>query len=255
MDDYKSSNIILEYHSKLNYQRFNMPRKILYYNGKLWLTSFGDNCIFIFDSYTEKLKEKITLLNLQNPRGIYPYKNYIYVACYGDPIGKIICINKDTLCEEFYFSVARPRGIIILNKEIFITEVIKNRISIYTLNGKFKRYIGDNILKFPRGLDIFNNNVIVADSGNNRIIELSITGQIINIIENFNSPNDVVTYENQIIVSEWYNKSIKIYNLKSENYKVYKIPIGSGYLSMISIYLNKLYISDENGYVHIFNIR
>ena len=108
------------------------------------------------------------------------------------------------------------------------------------MNGKFKRYIGENILKFPRGLDIFNNNVIVADSGNNRIIELSITGQIINIIENFNSPNDVVTYENQIIVSEWYNKSIKIYNLKSENYKVYKIPIGSGYLSMLSIYLNKL---------------
>ena len=250
--------VMIQYRSKLKTDVvFKMPRKTLIHNGILWLSSFDDNCIFMLDPETEMLKGKVSFPRLNNPRGIFPKGKYIYVACYGNPIGNVICFDSDSLEEVMYFEVPRPRGIVILKDEIFVTEVMEHRVSIYDLNGVLKRYIGTGILQCPRGIAIDNeDNIIIADSANHRIVWFSPDGILLNSKDGFLSPNDVVFYNNKIFVSEWFKKCIQVYNPITGNFeKSYTVDGGSGYLSMLSINDNRLFVSDENGCVHVFTIK
>ena len=252
-----TSNIIIQYRSKLKTDIiFKMPRKILIYNEILWISSFDDNCIFMFDPDTEMLKGTVSFPKLKNPRGIFPKGKYIYVACYGDPIDNIVCYDIESLEEIMHFKVPRPRGIVILHDEIFVTEVMENRVSVFDLSGNFKRYIGIGILQCPRGITIDSKeNIIIADSANHCIVWFSKDGTFINSKNEFHSPNDVFYYNNKIFVSEWFNKCIRIYDPQTEKFeKTYTIPGKSGFLSMLSIYNDRLFVSDDAGYVHIFNI-
>lgn len=255
MNSWRNKKII--YRSKLKTNiKFKMPRKIIIYNGILWVSSFGDNCIFLLDPETEILKGKVSFSRLKNPRGMYPLGNYIYVACYGDPMGGIVCFNVSTLEEIMYFEVPRPRGLVISGNEIFITEVMEHRISVFDLNGKLKRYIGTGILQCPRGITIDNQeNIIIADSGNHRIIFLNKDGYLVNTVDKILSPNDVTYYNNKIFVSQWFDKCIQILDpVIGKIGETYIIPQGSGFLAMIYINNNNLYVSDDDGYVHVFNI-
>jgi len=249
--------IILTYRSKLktNYT-FKMPRKTLMHNGTLWLSSFDDNCIFLFDPETEMLKGTVSFPNLHNPRGMFPKGKYIYIACYGDPMGKVICLDSETLKEIFYFEVPRPRGLVILENEIFVTEVMEHRVSVFDLNGNLMRYIGTGILQCPRGIAIDNSgNIVIADSANNRVVWFNPDGRFLNSSDGLLSPNDVVCYNNNIFVSEWFGKCIKIFNASTGKFgKSYTVPYESGFLSMFSISDDRLFISDDSGCVHVFNV-
>lgn len=251
---------MISYHNTLNLG-LQSPRKILYYNHLYWLTSYNDNCVFILQKNLQEyiIKKKIILDNLKNPRGITHIDNKIYVACYGEPIGGIICFDATTYQEILYFNVARPRGIIAINKLLYITEVNQNRIGIYDEMGHNISFIGTHILNQPRGIDInHNNELIIADSGNNRIVYLDLVGNLIRIIDDtIESPNDVSCYKNKLYFSEWYKKTIRIYDEETHllNNSSYQIPNGSGYLAMIATINNQLYISDDClGCIHIYNI-
>lgn len=253
-----TSKVIIQYRSKLKTDIvFKMPRKTLIHNGTLWVSSYGDNCIFMFDPDTEMLKGTVSFSRLKNPRGIFPKGKYIYVACYGDPIGNIVCFDSKSLEEIMHFEVPRPRGIVILGDEIFVTEVMENRVSVFDLSGNLKRYIGIGILQCPRGIAIDSEeNIIIADSANHSIVWFSPDGTFINSKNEFHSPNDVVYHNNKIFVSEWFGKCIRIYDPPTDKFeKAYTIPGESGYLSMLSIYNNRLFVSDDIGYVHIFNVK
>ena len=224
-----TSKVIIQYRSKLKTDLiFKMPRKTLIYNGTLWLSSFGDNCIFLLDPETELLKGTVSFPRLKNPRGIFPLGKYIYVACYGDPIGNIVCFDSESLEEIMYFEVPRPRGLVISGDEIFVTEVMEHRISVFDLNGILKRYIGVGILQCPRGIAINSErNIVIADSANNQVVCLSPDGILLNSIDKFMSPNDVVCYNNIIFVSEWFSKCVRICDLRTgKSEKVYNVPEG-----------------------------
>lgn len=178
----------------------------------------------------------------------------MYVSCYGNPIGIIICFNLETLKEIFYFKVHRPRGLIILDYLLYITEVNYNRIGIYNLHGIFKGSIGNNLLKYPRGITTDKKNLIIADSGNHRIVILSKSRHLLKIINNLNSPNDVYYSNNKLFISVWYNKKIKLFDFYKNNIiKTYNVPIESGYLAMLTLIKNNLYVYDNSGFIHVFN--
>ena len=257
MSNHDINELIIKYRSTLkNNIIFNMPRKSLIYNNILWLSSYGDNCIYLIDIYTQLIIKTLTFTKLKNPRGICNYNKYIYIACFGDPIGNIICFDSETFVEILNFDVPRPRGLIISGEELFITEVMQHRISVYNLNGVLKRYIGTGLLHCPRGIAVNNeNNIVIADSGNNRIVILNPNGNLIQSSNTIYAPNDVSCYFDKIFVSQWYDKCIRIYNPITNKFGIMnKSPQISGFFSMLYIYNHVIFVSDENGYLHIFDI-
>lgn len=139
---------------KYNYI-FN-PREMLIFDNLLLITSYGDNCIYIYNSMSNELINKVKTPNLSNPRGIFLYKEKIYVTCFGDPIGKVVCLDSKNFTEIFYFSTPRPRGIILFQNKMYITSVLESKINIYNLEGNYYQSFESEYLKNPRGITLNN---------------------------------------------------------------------------------------------------
>jgi tripartite motif-containing protein 2/3/tripartite motif-containing protein 71 len=72
-----------------------------------------------------------------------------------------------------------PEGIAIVNNLLYVAERENNRISIFTIDGKFIRCFGsrgsnEDQFNKPRGIAFDNNGCLyICDSGNNRLVALS----------------------------------------------------------------------------------
>ncbi len=252
-------NYNINYVDKLPF-KIKTPRKMLLINDQIWICSYLGNCINIYNSHFNLLKQ-IKTKNLYRPRGIYYYRKRIYISCYGNPKGKIICISLKDLTEKFYFECYRPRGLIIINNKIYVTEVNKNRIAIFSLKGQIINYIESKLIKKPRGI-CFNKqkkHLIVANSGDNSLIIFNLEGHFKNLLKGFYNSNDVIYYKNMVLVTEWYTNCLKVYDLNKKKLML-NIPINvynsGGNIAMLNILNDQILISDNTlNIIHLLQIK
>ena len=250
----------LQYMGRIGrYNQFRQPRRTVSANGLVYVVSYGANAIFMLDACTKRSVGAIRTPNLVRPRGMIVRGGRLYVSCYGNPIGQILIIDQTTGCEIHNFRVPRPRGIAMLGQQLFVTEVMKNRISIFKTNGEFVNYIYAGF-RHPRGIDVdrMRGLLLVADSGNNRVVWLTSSGRVTRICKGLDAPNDVlICSDGMVVVSQWYRQSLR---LMSRGSRVFgpeiSVPGGSGNFAMLGQTGRRLVVADDDGgCLHLFTRR
>jgi len=260
----------LQYRGKLNIQcqaSNGGPRKTMFHNNFLWLTSYDDNAVYKLHPETGNMIEKIQFPQLQHPRGMDVHGDRIYVACYGKDTSKdnkgwfdgVVCFDaKDTTKIITAFEVPRPRGLVCHNGEVFVTLVMANQIQVFSLDGEYRRTLGKGILREPRGIAVLpNGRLVVADCGNNRVAWLNPENGKMVRQNAVSRPNDVCTYMDNIFVSQWFEKCVRIFDETKGGFgDAYKANEETGFFAMISANQNRVLVADDTqGIVRVFDIK
>ena len=167
------------------------PRDILVLGPSLIVSSYSHNALFMVDRATFELRGVLRLPHMVNPRGLYARNEKLYVACYGNPIGRVVIMSLRSLEEVSHFSVPRPRGIIVVGDRVYLTEVGQNRIGVYRTNGKCDTVLARGLLCRPRGLTRDARKMYVADSGSDRIVAMTFGGTLLFVVGGIRNINDV----------------------------------------------------------------
>ena len=236
--------------------KLEKPRKILHHKMNLFVSSYGSHTIHCIDLSRNTRARTIRSPTMRHPRGLAVFGRRLYVACYGQPMGNIVCINLETHEEMFHIRVPRPRGVLVYGRHLVVTEVMTNRLSVYTLNGLFCKHVYGG-MRHPRGIAVDSmGQIVVADSGNNRIVWFDSDMRVVRTCSGLYAPNDVVICpDNTIVVSEWYNKSLRVLTpyatrFEPEFYRATKL---SGNFTMMGRTEHFLLVSDNDlGCVHVF---
>ena len=229
------------------------PRDILV-DIHIFVSSYDHDCIFIIDKNRFQLIGVITTQHMTTPRGLFAQRGKLYVACYGNPIGRVVGISLSTFRELFFFPVPRPRGVVIVDERLYVTEVINNRIGVYKKRGEFIHSLGETMLYRPRGICRYKKNMLaIADSGKDRVVVMSLYGHINFIVNNIHAPNDVIFHMGTIYVTEWYNGCIRL--IKDHRLLSKRITMKyCGNLSMLTASGHNVFVSDNtHGCIHVFS--
>ena len=103
---------------------------------------------------------------------------------------------------------------------IYVSDRGDGRIFVYDYYGNFLNTIGDEILKSPSGLFLYNTILFVTDTELNKIFAFQTSGQKIfefgapgDKIGAFQNPGDIAFYQNKLYVADTDNNRIQIFNL------------------------------------------
>lgn len=142
----------------------------------------NENCIFVFRAASFDLLGVIQQPHMAHPRGLYAVNGLLYAACYGNPIGKVVVISLKTLKKRLHFDVPRPRGLVVVNDRIYVTQVMRDCIGVYTKTGGCDAELARGRLCRPRGLTHDAHRLYVADSGADRIVGMTFLGEIVLVV-------------------------------------------------------------------------
>ena len=196
----------------IDYTRVGKPSKIVNNDGNMgqpWGVAFGKNgmwavaditkhCVYIFDGQDQLVKKIGGEINVNingqfcKPEGVaFDSNNTLYVAEHDshrvqvfDAAGNFLCLfgsrgsgNGQLCC---------PVGITIHDKNVFITEDVNKRISVFHTNGQFSHIIGKGQLGRPYDVTVnTNNQLLVVDSAGHCIHAFKLNGEYIG---NFATP-------------------------------------------------------------------
>lgn len=220
------------------------PRKSMDIDGELWVSDFKRDVIHCFDN-NMKFVKCLEHPSLKKPRGMCVFKDSLLVSCF-DGNGWITKINPAgcgiwKICQ-------RPRGIVYDGQFVYVTEVCKGVISKISEDSTTVCEFGTGLLSMPRGIDVNGHSLVVADSGNDRVVGLSSeTGSILWALP-AHAPNDVIISEDECYVSQWYLKSVKRLSDGHE-----WTPHRSGYFTMIGKKGCNFIVGDDSGAIHLFS--
>lgn len=245
----------LEYAGRLGRLRqFRKPRCILHHGACVYVSAYGADAIFRLDAATHERLSAIRTPDLVNPRGLVVVGKKLFAACYGHPVGSVVVICLDTLSQAGTFKVHRPRGITASGGLLYVTEVFMDRIGVFSLDGNLKCHIYCRLHR-PRGIAIDKERslLVVADSGNDRLVWMTLDGRIVKKCPGLHAPNDVVICpDGTIVASEWYGRSLRMLR-DGKLSKRFVVPGGSGHFSMMGRSRRRVYVSDDDrGCVHVF---
>ncbi|CAH0550512.1 unnamed protein product [Brassicogethes aeneus] len=105
------------------------------------------------------------------------------------------------------------------NNEIFISDKWNNCVHVFSRDEAFQRTICKEVIKTPNGIAIGpNNELVISDSGNKRILIVSFKdGEIIREIRSLNNPTALTIHDSKIYVADTGNHRIKIFNFQGES--------------------------------------
>lgn len=220
------------------------PRKPLEVDGFLLVSDFNKNAVYVFDK-TMKLCNRIVHPTLRKPRGMCIFEESVLICCF-DGNGWIVKLSSSGCVK--WKTCQRPRGIAYDGSFVYVTEVRKGVVLKVFKNSRTIREIGKSKLKMPRGIDVVGDSLVVADSGNNRIVGITKDSGSILWSVHSQAPNDVVFNGADCYVTQWYMRSVK--RLR-DGYEW--IPARSGTLAMIGTFGDKFVVSDDSGAIHLFS--
>ena len=220
------------------------PRKSLKVGSDLWVADYGLNCIHIFNKSFQLVDTKFDPL-IEAPRGLCKKNNHVFVTCYPkDSKGSIVLWNTrefSTLC-----ACDRPRGIVCSGNYLFVCEVRLSHVTRLDLQSMRMKTLGSHKLLNPRGIDICRqDNLCVADSGNNRVVVMTVDGIFKQIITNICFPNDIVAYNGTMFVSDWLHRCVHVI---ADEKKTNFVFVSSQHIrpTMMSMFNGKLVVSDNS---------
>ena len=237
------------------YGQYRGPRHIIQSAGKLYVSAYDAHAVFVIDAQTWKTERALRCAHLKHPRGLQIVANRLYVVCYGHPMGAVVVIDLLTLREIMCFAVPRPRGIVAFRGRLFVTQVWEHRVSVHDLDGRLQYHLYGGFCH-PRGIDIDRRRqlLVIADSGNDRVVWLTLEGRVWSIRHGVHAPNDVVCCDHDtVITSEWYNRRLRVFWRGRLEEEVATVPEGSGDFAMMGRWRRHVFVSDnDKGCVHVF---
>ncbi len=158
-------------------------------------------------------------------------------------------------------------SIIFNNDKVFATDLENHSISVFSTDGNFLRRFGkkgskEGNLNYPSCLTIYQNELYVADTFNNRISVFDVkSGKYLRCFgtEYLEEPQGITIYKNHVYVVDTNNHRICVFSNKGILLKVFgdkcsrkeclKFP------KNIMIYDNKIYVTDSfNNRISVFDI-
>lgn len=182
------------------------------------------------------------------PRGIVYHKGKLFVACYGNPVGRIVCLDPSTLNVLHSFKTFRPRGIDAWNDLLVITQVNRGHLLIVDEHGIVqKRLVG---FKEPRDVCVHGDVAYVANSGSDSVVGVNLVDNTRFTVNEYSRPNGVATNGKTTITSLWNTGEI-ILQCNNRNYtKVH----GANTPCMASFGNNMYIVCDaEAGCLYVFD--
>ena len=135
------------------------------------------------------------------PRGIVHHKGRLFVACYGNPIGKIVCLDPPTLDVLHSFQTYRPRGIDVWNDLLVVTQVNRGRLVLLDEHGKPQRRLHG--LKEPRDVCVCGDLAYVAATDSNAVWSVNLSNDERSVVNAYPRPNGVATNGTTTITALW----------------------------------------------------
>ena len=145
--------------------------------GKIFVSDLMDGVIKEIDPECGIIRELGTEF-LKSPMGIWIEGNQIYVADVNQK--SIILMDKEgrylkTLTKNG--DLVSPSYLQVVGDELFVTDAAANRIVNGKIEESFTRVFGDGYLLCPRGIAVFDNMIVVANTLLNRIDAFSLNGK------------------------------------------------------------------------------
>lgn len=175
------------------------PRMALVVGGRVFVTSYTDNVIVCLP--WPACDRELGRVRVHRPRGIVHSHDRLYVACYGDPIGRIVVVDPERLRASHGFFTFRPRGIAKWGDAILVSQVNRGRVVAYDRRGNHLR-TWDGFLE-PRDICVHGNEMWVADTGNDRIARLDLCRSRLVEVLRLRRPNGVATDGRTLVASQW----------------------------------------------------
>ena len=194
----------------------------LHRNESIYIADTGNSRIQIF-STAGKFVAEFGKEQLHNPHSIALNDKWVFVSDFSlNAVFKFQIINNKFVCQSAKGELYSPRGMTVdTNGEVLVADCHNDRIAVLNSELKLVREIGKGKLVGPRDVKINKNNIFVAD--NNEINNIHIFTESGVIIRSFiklekgtDDINLCLDSNNNIIVSDYWSKSIQIYTINGE---------------------------------------
>ncbi|GIU72026.1 MAG: hypothetical protein KatS3mg003_1505 [Candidatus Nitrosocaldaceae archaeon] len=193
-------------------------------NGMIYVYDLTNDRVSIHNNNGEYVREFKFVDSYIEPYFVYVDNGLAYIS--DGHRHKVIIINASTgeFIDEFGgFGVLQgefrgPRGITIVDDEIYVADNYNARIQVFDKNGNFLRSFGSfgsgtTDLNQPRGLVSFNNILYIADTKNDRIKITDTNGNLINNIESITPYQIAVDNDGNIYAAEFSLDRITKYDM------------------------------------------
>ena len=202
---------------------FDWPQGLtLYRNESIYIADTHNSRIQIFSTAGELVAE-FGKGQIHKPHSIALNDKWVFASDYiRNAVLKFQITNNKYVCQSAKGELNCPYGITVdTNGEVLVADYHNDRIAILNTELKLVRKIGKDKLEHPRDVKINKNKIFV--SVNNEINNIHIFTQSGDIIRSFikldNGTGDIYfcfDLYNNIIVSDFYSKSIQIYTINGE---------------------------------------
>ena len=181
------------------------PRMAIVLGPHLFVTSYTDNMVVRLP--WPACDHVDGAVKVRRPRGITSLDGLLYVACYGQPIGRVVAIDPTHMVISHSFPAFRPRGIAQWRGKVIVTEVNRCRVRAYSPRGTvLQTWRG---LREPRDVCVWGNDMYIADTGHNRIVRISlITSERTEVAFELR-PNGVATNGHTLVTTQWHTGVIR----------------------------------------------
>ncbi len=175
------------------------PRMALIHDRHLFVTSYNDSCLVRMP--WPACDREDGRVSVHRPRGLVLCHGLLYLACYGNPKGRIVAIDPTTLQIRHSFDAFRPRGIGHWQGTILVTEVNRERVVAYSPRGRVVRtWVG---FHEPRDLCVVGDSMLVADTGHHRIVRVHLPSSHVEEVVSVPRPNGVASDGHSLVVTQW----------------------------------------------------
>ena len=182
------------------------PRMATVVGSYMYVTSYTDNRVIRMP--WPDCDRVDAVVYVKRPRGIVRMDDHLYVACYGNPIGRIVRIDPQTMTASHAFWAFRPRGIAQWRGMILVTEVNRGRVVAYSLSGYLK-HVWSGFIE-PRDVHVQDDVMWVADTGHDRVVECSLNTPYRHEVARMHRPNGVATGDARIVATQWNSGTVHV---------------------------------------------
>ncbi len=157
--------------------------------------------------------------NLKWPQYTYATNDRIFVSDVSgvwvfDYNGKFLQMirPKDKAPGAFKF----PVGLLVVNDELYVADYVARKVSVFGMDGKFKRYFAEKVLKVPAFIKYKDNKFYVYDMAGTKIKILDAQGSLIKELAGAGSKKGQLAYPFDLNV----DNEGKIWVADSNNYRI-----------------------------------
>jgi len=140
------------------------------------------------------------------PRGIVHHEGCLFVTCYGNPVGRVVCLNASTFEILSSFRTFRPRGIAVWNGLLVVTQVNRGRVVLFDRNGRTKQRLDG--FHEPRDVCVHGDVAYVADTASDSVVGVDLVNGKRSVVNTLARPNGVATDGVTTITSLWNSGTI-----------------------------------------------